>query len=118
MVKEIKMLLDKEEDQEIVDALKEAYELGKKIDQLTAKLKPIRDGIKELMEKKETTVLYHPEISARIQHRCGHLKWDTNKIKLIVGERFDEFQKECSKMTNGSKALSIELVTDKKKKVG
>ena len=112
------MLLDKKDDQETIHALKHAYELDQKIKQLKAELEPLRKQIKKFMEAEKTTVLYHHDISARIQHRSGYLKWDTDKIKLIVGERFDEFKGECSKMTAASKALSIELVEDKEEKVG
>jgi hypothetical protein len=118
MVKETDMLLDKKGHARTIHLLKHAYELDLKIKKLKAELEPIRKEIKEYMEAKKTTVLYHHDISARIQHRSGYLKWDTDKIKLIVGERFDEFKGECSKMTAASKALSIELVEDKEEKVG
>ena len=109
------MILDEKENKKEIDSLTEAYELDAQIKKLQAKLKPLKSHIKLFMEVEKVTILYHDTISARIQHRKGSLKWDTENIMMVTGDQYDAFAKKCSKTSAPSKALTIELVSEKDK---
>ena len=112
------MILDEKENRKEIDSLTEAYELDAQIKKLQAKLKPLKSHIKKFMEVEKVTILYHNVISARIQHRKGSLKWDTENIKLVTGDQYAAFAEKCSKTSAPTKALTIELVSEEDKKVG